>query len=154
MGDTNFPVQIQKKKKRKLAKQSIFYTNKLTIFTCIAKKTKFIQLKLLQKNLLYFQYIQVIIEYILKESKLQPVTMKILRKKPEVYLKRDFLMAQSVKNLPAMQETQETWVRSLGWEDPLEEEMNTHSSILAWKISGTEEAGGLHSMGSQRVGHN
>ena len=49
MGDTNFPVQIQEKKKRKLAKWSIFYTNKLTIFTCITKTPKFIQLKLLQK---------------------------------------------------------------------------------------------------------
>ena len=60
------------------------------------------------------------------------------------------LVAQSVKNLPAVQETQ---VRSLGWEDPLEKEMATHSSILAWKISWTEEPGGLQSMGSQRVGH-
>ena len=60
------------------------------------------------------------------------------------------LVAQSVKNLPAVQETQ---VRSLGWEDPLEKEMATHSTILAWKISWTEEPGGLQSMGSQRVGH-
>ena len=45
------------------------------------------------------------------------------------------------------------WVGSLSWEDPLEKEMATHSSILAWKISWTEESGGLHSMGSQRVGH-
>ena len=60
------------------------------------------------------------------------------------------LVAQSVKNLPAVQETQ---VRSLGWEDPLEKEMATHSSILAWKISWTEEPGGLQSMGLQRVGH-
>ena len=62
-----------------------------------------------------------------------------------------FLVAQLVKNLPAVQET---WVRSLGWEDPLEKEMATHSSILAWKISWTEKPGGLQSMGSQRVGHN
>ena len=47
----------------------------------------------------------------------------------------------------------ETWVRSLGWEEPLEKEMATHSSILAWKISWTEERGRLQSMGSQRVGH-
>ena len=60
------------------------------------------------------------------------------------------LVAQRVKNLPAMQET---WVRSLGWEDPLEEGMATHSSILAWRIPWTEEAGGLQSIGSQRVGH-
>ena len=55
------------------------------------------------------------------------------------------------KNLPATQETQETWVRSLGQEDPLEKEMTTHSSILAWKILWTEESGGLQSMGLQRV---
>ena len=59
-------------------------------------------------------------------------------------------MAQLVKNLPAMRET---WVRSLGWEDLLEKEMATHSSILAWRISWTEEPGGLQSMGSKRVGH-
>ena len=53
-----------------------------------------------------------------------------------------------VKNLPAMQETQ---VLSLGWEDPLEEGMATHSSILAWTIPWTEEPGGLQSTGSQRV---
>ena len=55
------------------------------------------------------------------------------------------LVAQSVKNLPAMQET---WVRSLGWEDALEKEMATHSSILAWEILWTEEPGGLQCMGS------
>ena len=54
------------------------------------------------------------------------------------------------KNLPAMQEMQ---VPSLGWEDPLEKEMTTHSSILAWEIPWTNETGGLQSMGSQRVGH-
>ena len=58
-----------------------------------------------------------------------------------------------VKNLLLMQETQKTWVRSRGGEDPLEEGMATCSSILAWKISWTEEPGGLQSMGSQRVGH-
>ena len=52
------------------------------------------------------------------------------------------LVAQLVKNLPAMQETQETWVWSMGWEDPLEKEMATHSSILAWEIPWTEETGG------------
>ena len=55
-----------------------------------------------------------------------------------------------VKSLPTMQET---GVRSLGWEDPLEKKMATHSSILAWEIPWTEEAGGLQSTGSQRVGH-
>ena len=55
-----------------------------------------------------------------------------------------------VKNLPAMQETQ---VRFLDWEDPLEKEMATHSGILAWRIPWAEERGGLQSMGLQRVGH-
>ena len=59
--------------------------------------------------------------------------------------------AQLVKNPPAMQET---WVRSLGRENPLKKEMATHSSILAWRIPWTEEPGGLQSMGSQRVRHN
>ena len=59
-------------------------------------------------------------------------------------------VAQKVKNLPAVQET---GVRSLGWEDLLEKEMATHSSILAWKILWTEEPGGLQSMRLQRVGH-
>ena len=59
-------------------------------------------------------------------------------------------MAQKVKHLPAMQET---CVRSLGREDPLEKEMATHSSTLAWKIPRTEEPDRLQSMGLQRVGH-
>ena len=59
-------------------------------------------------------------------------------------------MAQTAKYLPTVQET---WVRSLGQEDPLEKGMATHSSILAWKIPWTEDPGGLYSMGSQRVGH-
>ena len=60
------------------------------------------------------------------------------------------LVAQMVKNPPTMQET---WVQSLGWEDPLEEGTATHFSILAWKIPWTEEPCGLQSMGLQRVGH-
>ena len=60
------------------------------------------------------------------------------------------LVAQTVTNLPAMQET---WVRSLDREDPLEKKMATHSSILAWRIPRTEEPGGLQSMGWQRVGY-
>ena len=58
-------------------------------------------------------------------------------------------MAQTVENPPAMQEA---WVQPLGWEDPLEEGMATHSSILAWRIPWTEGPGGLQSMG-RRVGH-
>ena len=57
-----------------------------------------------------------------------------------------FPVAQSVRNLPAMQET---WVRSLSWEEPLEKEVATHSIILAWRIPWTEETGRLQSMGSQ-----
>ena len=63
-------------------------------------------------------------------------------------------MAQQVKIPPAMQKPQEMWVQFLGWEDPLEEEMATHSSILAWIIPWTEEPGGPRSMWSQTVGHN
>ena len=59
-------------------------------------------------------------------------------------------MAQTVKNLPAMQEM---WVQTLGQEDPLEKGIATHCSILAWRIAWTEEPDGLQSMGSQRVGH-
>ena len=65
--------------------------------------------------------------------------------------KWDSLVAHLVKNLPAMQTT---CVWSLGGEDPLEKQMVTHSSTLAWRIPWTEEPGGLQSMGSQRVGHN
>ena len=59
-------------------------------------------------------------------------------------------MLQMVKTLSALQKT---WVRPLGWEGPLEEEMATHSSVLAWRIPWTEEPGGLQSKGSQRVRH-
>ena len=59
-------------------------------------------------------------------------------------------MTQTVKSLPAVWET---WVQSLGGEDPLEKEMATHSSILAWRTLWIEEPGGLQSMGLQRVGH-
>ena len=79
---------------------------------------------------------------------------------PQAYQKRKLtpsmannwasLVAQRLKCLPAMRETQ---VRSLGWEDPLEKDMATHSSILAWRISCREEPGRLQSTGSQRVRH-
>ena len=64
---------------------------------------------------------------------------------------RASLVAQMVKRLSAVQET---WIRSLGWEHPLEKAMAAHSSSLAWKIPWTEEPGRLQSMGLQRVGHN
>ena len=60
------------------------------------------------------------------------------------------MVAQRLKRLLAMWET---WIQSLGWEDPLEKEMATHSSILAWRIAWTEEPGRLQSMGALRVGH-
>ena len=61
------------------------------------------------------------------------------------------MVALTVKNLPAVWEPQ---VLSLGWEDPLEERMATHASILAWRIPRTEEPGGLQSLGARRVRHN
>ena len=67
-----------------------------------------------------------------------------------LYITRASLVAQMVKNLPAVQQTQ---VLSLDQEDPLEEDLAAHSSTLAWRIPWTEEPGGLRSMGSQRVGH-
>ena len=65
-----------------------------------------------------------------------------------MYYLMGFPSGLAVKNLPAKQET---WIRSLGWEDPLANEMATHSSILAWEIPWTEELGGLWSIGSQRI---
>ena len=62
-----------------------------------------------------------------------------------------FPLCSAVKKLPAVQELQEMRVWSLGWEDPLEEDMATHSSILAWRIPWTEEAGGLQSIGLQET---
>ena len=64
-----------------------------------------------------------------------------------------FFNDSMIKNLPAREETQELWVRSLDGEHPLEEDVATHSSILAWSIPCTEEPGGLQSTGSQRTGH-
>ena len=70
--------------------------------------------------------------------------------KSKVKQLRDSPAGSVVKNTPAVQETQEMWVRSLGWEAPLEEGMATCSSIFAWRIPWTEEPGGLQSIGSQR----
>ena len=70
--------------------------------------------------------------------------------KPKIEEQWHSLVAQMVKNLPAVWKT---WVQSLGQEDPLEKGMATHSSILAWKTQWTEEPGGLQSTGSQRVRH-
>ena len=67
-----------------------------------------------------------------------------------MYLYQLIDLAQAVKHLSTMRET---WVRALGWEDPLEKEMAIHSSTGAWKIPWTEELGTLQFMGSQRVGH-
>ena len=70
-----------------------------------------------------------------------------------ISIKTDFPGSSVIKNPPAMQETQDTQVQSLGWEDPLKEGMATHSSILIWRIPWTEKPDGLQSTGSQRVGH-
>ena len=77
-------------------------------------------------------------------------TLVIERKHLSTVEEKASLVAQTVKNLPAMKET---WVQSLGQEDPLEKGMSTHSSILAWRIPSIEELAGLQSMESQRVGH-
>ena len=67
---------------------------------------------------------------------------------------RGFSSGSVIKNLPAVQDLQEIWVGSLGGEDPLEEGMATHSTILAWRIPWTEEPGGAYSPWGRRVGHN
>ena len=77
--------------------------------------------------------------------------MNLLKEFSSVAIFLTSLVAQMIKYLPTMQETR---VQSLGWEDPLEKEMATHSSTLAWKIPFTEEPSRLQSMGLQRVGHN
>ena len=71
-----------------------------------------------------------------------------------IYIQTYNTMAQQVKNLTAMQEIQEMQIQSLDWEDPLEEEISTHSSILAWRIPCREETGGLQFTGLQRMRHN
>ena len=76
--------------------------------------------------------------------------LKWVRNRPYLMDLRLPLVAQMMKNLPARQETR---VRFLGWEDPLEKGMAAHSSILAWRTPWTEEPGGLQSTGSSRVGH-
>ena len=68
----------------------------------------------------------------------------------KIKIEYTYYMAQTVKRLSTMRDT---WVRSLGWEDPLEKEMAIHSSTIAWKIPWTEEPGRLQSMGLQRVRH-
>ena len=68
-------------------------------------------------------------------------------------ISRDFPGGSAVKNPPAMQEMQDTWVPSLGWEDPLEKGIATHSSILSWRLPWIEESDRLQSMELQRVGH-
>ena len=71
-----------------------------------------------------------------------------------LYKQGGFPVSQWVKNLPEMQETQETWIQSPGWDNPLKMGMETHLSILAWRISWAEEPCGLQSIGLQRVRHN
>ena len=78
------------------------------------------------------------------------ILSEVRKKDKDKYYMISLMVAQRLKRLPSMRET---WVRSLGREDPLEKEMATHSSILAWRISWTEEPGRLQSTGSQRVGH-
>ena len=75
---------------------------------------------------------------------------------PDIWINCDltYFYHPSLVIPPATQELQETWLWSLGWEDPLEEEMAAHSSVLAWRLPWTEEPGELQSMGSQRVIHN
>ena len=95
-----------------------------------------------------FEHVRNTIDKVMKiRQLLSPRKMKDCIRKRLVLVDLDiltFLMVQNVKSLPAMQET---WVQFLGWKDPLEKEIATHSSILAWRIPWTEEPGGLQSIG-------
>ena len=88
--------------------------------------------------------------HLLLERKVMTNLDSIFKSRDITLPKKVCLVAQRLKRLPPMRETQ---VRSLGWEDPLEKEMVTHSSILAWRIPWTEEPGRLQSIGLQRVRH-
>ena len=109
--------------------------------------------KRLCSNFKWFEQIQWLSEMHVSSSKFVELKITWLETTPinvTLNLYWTSLVAHTVKHLPAMWETQ---VQSLGWEDPLEKEMATHSSTLAWKISWTEDPGRLQSMGLQRVGH-
>ena len=94
--------------------------------------------------------VETVTDFIFWAPKSPQMVTAAMKLKDTYSLEWGSLVAQRLKRLPAMQET---WVRSLGREDPLEKEMATHSSILAWRISWMEEPGGLQSTGSQRVRH-
>ena len=119
----------------------------LTYFTCCA----FIfiwtrEMKSLKSKFKWFSYSSS--KWVVKDQRQLAISTMHLAQ--ELLVNVQSLIAQLVKNLPAIQEV---WVWFLGWEDPLEKEMATHSSIRAWRIPRTEEPGGLQSMGSQWVGH-
>ena len=95
----------------------------------------------------YTSFVSIILQSIKNAIALFKKTTYIPQLKNTSLLKYNFPSGSVVKNLPAMQETQETWVLSLDWEDPLEEERATHSSILAWEIPWTEVPDELQSMG-------
>ena len=88
---------------------------------------------------------------VMKYKKYRAMRDTIMRNNWLIMANKDFTSGSAMKNLPARRETQETQVQSLGWEDPLEEGMATHSRILAWRIPWKEEPGGLQFIGSQRV---
>ena len=88
--------------------------------------------------------------FFMEEILLHHYILTKLENREVIFVTKTSLVAQTVKRLPKMREI---WIQSLGQKDPLEKEMATHSSTLAWKIPWTEEPGGLQTMGSQRVGH-
>ena len=88
--------------------------------------------------------------FFMEEILLHHYILTKLENREVIFVTKTSLVAQTVKRLPKMREIR---IQSLGQKDPLEKEMATHSSTLAWKIPWTEEPGGLQTMGSQRVGH-
>ena len=124
-------------------------TMALTIWTFVSKVmsllfntlSRFVIAFLPRNKHLLILWLMSLSTVILKPPKIKSAT---------VYIFSPFICQEAVKHLSTMRET---WVRALGWEDPLEREMAIHSSTIAWKIPWTEEPGRLQSMGSQRVGH-
>ena len=131
------------------------YTQKLGIKGIFLHLTKDIYKKTLQLANILLNDESLVFSLLLRGTKKKKVCSyhfcpAIYQRFKPVHWGKASLVAQMVKCLPAVWET---WVQSLGWEDPLEKEMATHSSTLAWKIPWIEEPGRLQSMGSQRVRH-
>ena len=126
------------------AKQTMVYCPRIAFSAAISQKSTTCKSKSQRSTM-----ISLTLAIICRSTKLLQ-QIKVFHREPPYYVDWASLVTQTVKNPPAMQET---WVRSLGWEDPPEEGMATHSCILAWRIPTDRGAWQAKSMGWQRVGH-